>query len=260
MNLRRLPDDQVSLQPSSRAGASLPDPHVVSVTPRLGPGQDSPGVPDSAEADDAFGHALVAGDFDGDGYEDLAIGAMGEGFGSAPRAGAVTVLFGSDSGLTASGSQQWHQDSPGVPGGSEPDDNFGEAVAAGDFNRDGCSDLAVGVPGEALGPRLAAGSVRILRGSALELLRGVSSAVKPAAVAESVDRRADHRVRYGPAAGSQRGLNCRHMRVIRRRRFPIWRRRLLVRCDPIPSCGRWAANALFVSALSRQSADRCAAG
>jgi hypothetical protein len=127
--------------------------------------QDTPGVPDSSENGDAFGHALAGGDFNGDNYDDLAIGAMGEGFGSAQRAGAVTVLFGSVSGLTASGSQQWHQDSPGVPGGSEIGDMFGYSLAAGDFNGDGYADLAIGSPGEAIGDIPAAGSVRILYGS-----------------------------------------------------------------------------------------------
>ncbi len=127
--------------------------------------QDTPGVPDSSEANDLFGQALASGDFNGDNYDDLAIGAMGEGIGNAQQAGAVTVLYGSASGLTASGSQQWHQDSPGVPGGSETGDLFGYSLATGDFNGDGYADLAIGAPGEAIGDIPAAGSVRILYGS-----------------------------------------------------------------------------------------------
>ena len=39
-----------------------------------------------------------------------------EDVGGASDAGAVNVLFGSAAGLTAAGSQIWHQDSAGVPG------------------------------------------------------------------------------------------------------------------------------------------------
>ena len=40
--------------------------------------QDSPGVEDSAEGNDGFGFPLVAADFNGDDFSDLAIGVFGE--------------------------------------------------------------------------------------------------------------------------------------------------------------------------------------
>jgi hypothetical protein len=106
--------------------------------------QDSPGIAGVAEPDDSFGEALAAGDFNGDGRADLAIGAAGEN----NFTGVVHVLYGSASGLTASGSQLWSQDSPGIAGLAEFFDDFGAALAAGDFNGDGRADLAIGARGE----------------------------------------------------------------------------------------------------------------
>jgi hypothetical protein len=60
----------------------------------------------------------------------------------------VWIIYGSSDGLTPYGYQVWYQDSPGVAGIAEPDDGFGYALAAGDFNRDGRADLAIGVPME----------------------------------------------------------------------------------------------------------------
>ncbi len=127
--------------------------------------QNSSGVHGVAEFNDRVGSALAAGDFDNDGFDDLAIGAPGEAVGSLLNAGAVNVLYGSSSKLTASGNQLWYQDVSGVEGVSEIGDAFGDALAAGDFNDDGRDDLAIGAPGEAVGSRAAAGAVNVLYGS-----------------------------------------------------------------------------------------------
>jgi hypothetical protein len=68
---------------------------------------------------------LAAGDFNNDGFADLAAGAAGEAVGSAQGAGAVSVLPGSAGGLTATGGQLFTQNSPGVPGVAEAFDLFG---------------------------------------------------------------------------------------------------------------------------------------
>jgi hypothetical protein len=52
--------------------------------------QNSPGIEGVAEAGDLFGDALAAGDFNGDGRADLAIGAPGEN----NARGVVHVLYG----------------------------------------------------------------------------------------------------------------------------------------------------------------------
>ena len=77
------------------------------------------------EPGDRFGSALAAGDFNGDGFADLAVGASGEDVGSAFDAGAVSVLYGSADGLTTNGGRLVTQDSPRVPGVAEPFDSFG---------------------------------------------------------------------------------------------------------------------------------------
>jgi hypothetical protein len=127
--------------------------------------QDSQGILDLSEDGDSFGEALAHGDFDGDGFTDLAIGVPDEDLGAATTAGAVTVLYGSASGLTLAGNQFWAQDSTGIADVSEIGDHFGQALAAGDFDGDGFVDLAVGVPDEDLGPITSAGSVNVLFGS-----------------------------------------------------------------------------------------------
>ena len=78
-----------------------------------------------AEAGDVFKDSLACGDFDGDGFDDLAIGVPGEDIGAVVDAGAVNVLYGSGSRLTASGDQLWHQGVAGVVGGAEAGDLFG---------------------------------------------------------------------------------------------------------------------------------------
>lgn len=98
--------------------------------------QDSDGVPGRAEAGDGFGAALASGDFDADGYADLAVGAPNEGTPGGPSAGSVTVFYGSADGLTTTGAHTL----TGVT--VDPEDaNFGFAMTAADFDGDGDADL-----------------------------------------------------------------------------------------------------------------------
>ncbi|TMA55017.1 MAG: hypothetical protein E6J75_12885, partial [Deltaproteobacteria bacterium] len=126
--------------------------------------QNRPGVLDFSERGDRFGSALTAGDFDGDGFPDLAIGVPGEDVGAIVDAGAVDVLHGGPHGLSAANNQFWTLDSPGVEGAAAAGDAFGAALAADDFNGDGFADLAIGVPGKDVGPIVDAGSVNVLHG------------------------------------------------------------------------------------------------
>ena len=124
--------------------------------------QDSPGVAGVAEAGDGFGVALAAGDFNGDGRGDLAVGAWQENRGR----GVVHVLAGSASGLTATGSQLWSQGSGGVGGVAEVGDGFGFALATGAINTGAHADLAIAAPGEDIGRVMEAGAVNVLYSSA----------------------------------------------------------------------------------------------
>ncbi|HEX8805043.1 MAG TPA: hypothetical protein VF743_12645, partial [Acidimicrobiales bacterium] len=118
----------------------------------------------NAEAGDQFGAALAAGDFDDDGVFDLAVGAPGEDIGATGNAGAVTVLFGSATGLTTAGSQTLFQGG-GAGGTAETGDGFGSALASGILGGDAVADLVVGAPGEDVGAVGNAGAVNLLAGS-----------------------------------------------------------------------------------------------
>jgi hypothetical protein len=128
--------------------------------------QDSPGITGDAETGDFFGFAVAAGDFDGDGRDDLAIGLTGEDVAGVTNAGAVIVLYGAAAGLTTDRTQFWSQGSPGVEDDVELSDGFGSALTAGDFNGDGRDDLAIGVGSEDLGALADAGAVNVLYGTA----------------------------------------------------------------------------------------------
>jgi hypothetical protein len=101
-------------------------------------------------------------DFNGDGFDDLAIGVPSEGVGGAAFAGAVNVVYGSPGGLAGT-NQVLIQANP------EAGDLFGFAVAKGDFNADGFTDLAVGAPHEDVGGVVLAGAVNVFYGSAAGL-------------------------------------------------------------------------------------------
>ena len=121
--------------------------------------QDVEGMNGGAESSDNFGASLAVGDFDDDGFADLAIGVPGEDDGE----GQLQVVFGSPSGLTAAGNLFWSETFIG--GLSETDDRFSETLAGGDFDGDGFDDLAVGIPWENLGTANNAGQVDVLYGA-----------------------------------------------------------------------------------------------
>ncbi len=122
--------------------------------------QDTSGVEGGSEAEDNFGSTVETGDFDGDGYADLAIGNYTEALGSATSAGAVNVLYGTSGGLSATDDQVWYRGYNGMNGSAAFGAALGIALAAGDFNGDGRDDLAMGGDGDA-----GAGSVAVLYGS-----------------------------------------------------------------------------------------------
>jgi hypothetical protein len=134
-----------------------------------------------AEALDHFGTAVAAGDFNGDGFGDLAVGVPDEAQAGFSQAGAVQIIFGSEVGLTAAGAQnllnhvdQTHTDLAG--------DRFGAALTALDrfdpnapsgLGADGIADLAIGIPGTGVHN----GRVRIVAGGPNGLGHGQASGI-----------------------------------------------------------------------------------
>jgi FG-GAP repeat len=95
--------------------------------------QDTPGVPDEAEDGDGSFLNLAAHRYGGGTRDWLAIAYPQEDLGEIARTGQVIVVPGSAAGLDPSGSRAWHQNSPDIRGGSEPDDRFGSVDGTSSF-------------------------------------------------------------------------------------------------------------------------------
>ncbi|UYQ63820.1 FG-GAP repeat protein [Streptomyces peucetius] len=114
--------------------------------------QDTPGISGAPETEDYFASSLAAGDFDGDGIDDLVAGMRSEKLGTAAGSGASLVLFGgTDNGISASGAVWIEQDTAGVPGINATDDHFGWTVGALDTDGNGRDEALIGAPGNGPG-------------------------------------------------------------------------------------------------------------
>ncbi|MFD5699713.1 FG-GAP and VCBS repeat-containing protein [Streptomyces lasiicapitis] len=82
-------------------------------------------------------------DFNGDGRQDLAIGAHTATVGDVKRAGVVTIAYGSATGLKYETATILSQATPGVPGEPVADGKWREVSATGDLDGDGYDDLVV---------------------------------------------------------------------------------------------------------------------
>ncbi|MCF1599380.1 FG-GAP-like repeat-containing protein [Streptomyces muensis] len=119
-------------------------------------------------------HGAVPGDFNGDGYRDAVLPAPGANVAGKEAAGAVVVLYGSASGLSATRRRTITQNTSGIPGTSEAYDRFGGATATADLNRDGYADLVVSTPYEDTADGGNAGLVTVLWGGRGGLTSGTN--------------------------------------------------------------------------------------
>ncbi len=90
------------------------------------------------------GSALASGDLNGDGFDDLVIGALYSYSGSGSHAGRVYVLFGGEV-----FPPQWDLSTDSadvIIAGGGSGYRLGEAVACGEINGDGIADLVVSAP------------------------------------------------------------------------------------------------------------------
>src|SRR5262245_54439798 len=107
----------------------------------------------------------IQSDFNGDGYDDMAVSAFGYEVDGVNSAGAVSVLYGSPTGLTKLGNQLWTENSPGLGMVAEKGDLWGRALAAADFNGDGFADLSVGDGNKDVNGVVDAGLATVIYGS-----------------------------------------------------------------------------------------------
>lgn len=129
--------------------------------------QDSPGVPGTAEAVDHFGGVLAAGDLDSDGRDDLAVAGDQTGVAVGAELGipSVDVLYGTASGLSGAGSQEWNQDTPGVVGVAARLDAFGTGLRIAQMGRSRTPDLVVADVNKDFGTTPDTGAVSVLYGA-----------------------------------------------------------------------------------------------
>ncbi|MET9406233.1 FG-GAP-like repeat-containing protein [Streptomyces sp. NPDC002935] len=109
--------------------------------------------------------AARAGDLDGDGFGDLAVGSPEGTIAGFAKAGYVSVVYGTAQGVRTSRHKGITQRTAGIPGTPEAGDRFGSAVAVGDVDGDGYADLVIGAGGEAIGSVKGAGSVTVVFGA-----------------------------------------------------------------------------------------------
>ena len=120
-----------------------------------------------------FGSALAAGDLDGDGFDDLAVGAPAGGHGGDIARGEVSVFFGGPAGSVDGGFST-------VPDvvltGASPGARLGTFLLAHDIDGNGTAELLLSEPMGGGTPEGRAGIVYVVEGAALRASGGAATA------------------------------------------------------------------------------------
>lgn len=117
---------------------------------------------DGVQGGDNAGWSVAKGDVNGDGFEDIIIGAPNADPGGRSSAGQSYVVFGS---ATLTGTIELSPDADITINGINSSDECGESVTAGDFNGDGVDDVIIGAEKADPGGRTDAGQTYVVFGS-----------------------------------------------------------------------------------------------
>lgn len=97
----------------------------------------------SAASTPLKGAGSDSADFNGDGYSDIAVSATAAVVDGSERSGAVSVLYGSATGIGKENAAVITEASPGVPGSPGYAHDWGQIQGHGDLDGDGYDDLLV---------------------------------------------------------------------------------------------------------------------
>ena len=135
----------------------------------------SGGVPAAYAAADGC-PAGVKSDFNGDGRSDTVVSDPYATVDGLTEAGRVLIVYGDADNLVGQGARAViNQGADSVGGIAETGDRFGTAMAAGDLDCDGYTDLVVGTPKEDINGQADSGYVQIIWGAAGGLAHGDAS-------------------------------------------------------------------------------------